>query len=242
MAVCPHPPLLVPQVAPGAEVADLRAACVAAVDRLVAAGPDSVLVVGCDNGGDEGHRAYPPGSRGSFERYGDYDVEVVLGGGNGAAPAGRLPLSLLVGGWLVRRSAAASRLGCSGLGVAEDATPAECARLGRELAAREERIGLLVMGDGSACHSEHSPVHLHPRAEVFDATVSRALATADTDTLSRLDPTVAAELSAGGRAAWQVMAAAAGPTGWDAELTYSAWPYGVGYFVSSWRPSRPARA
>ena len=47
-AVCPHPPLLVPEIAAGAaaELDDLRAACDAAVTRLLAAQPDVIVVVG----------------------------------------------------------------------------------------------------------------------------------------------------------------------------------------------------
>ena len=44
-AVCPHPPLLVPEVAAGAasELDDLRAACLAAIEHLSAA--DHLVVV-----------------------------------------------------------------------------------------------------------------------------------------------------------------------------------------------------
>jgi hypothetical protein len=47
-AVCPNPPMLVPEVASGAapELDDLRAACADAVRHLVAAGPDRIVVVG----------------------------------------------------------------------------------------------------------------------------------------------------------------------------------------------------
>ena len=67
-AVCPHPPLLVPGVASGAaaETDDLRAAAAAAVQTLVGAGPELIVVVGaapqvgpCD-----------PKARGSLAPYG----------------------------------------------------------------------------------------------------------------------------------------------------------------------------
>ena len=64
------------------------------------------------------------------------------------------------------------------------------------------------MGDGSARRSEHSPVHLHPRAEIFDTTVANALQHRDLDVLNALDPDLAAELQAAGRAPWQVLAGA----------------------------------
>lgn len=80
-----------------------------------------------------------------------------------------------------------------------DASPADCPALGKELAAPPERLGLLVMADGAARRSEHSPVHLHPRAELFDTTVAEALGRADTDVPAAPDPELAAELQAAGR-------------------------------------------
>lgn len=110
-----------------------------------------------------------------------------------------LPLSLAVGGWLLEQSKAAG-LPRTYLAVPTSATPDECFRLGREIASGNDRVGLLVMGDGSARRSEHSPVHLHPRAEIFDTTVATALQHSDLDVLKALDPDLATELQAAGRA------------------------------------------
>jgi len=106
-------------------------------------------------------------------------------------------------------------------------------RLGREIADGNDRVGLLVMGDGSARRSEHSPVHLHPRAEIFDTTVAKALQHKDLDVLEALDPDLAGELQAAGRAPWQVLAGALAGTPLVGDLRYEAAPYGVGYFVAS---------
>jgi aromatic ring-opening dioxygenase LigB subunit len=95
-------------------------------------------------------------------------------------------------------------------------------------------VALLVMGDGSARRSEHSPVHLHPRAEIFDSTVAAALDLADATTLAALDPELALELQAAGRAPWQVLAGATASADLTGNLLYHAAPYGVGYFVASW--------
>jgi aromatic ring-opening dioxygenase LigB subunit len=142
-----------------------------------------------------------------------------------------LPLSLAVGTWLVEQSKAAG-LTRTSITIATSATPSECLALGQEIAHGNERIALLVMGDGSARRSDHAPVHLHPRAEIFDSTVAAALELADTETLAALDPDLAAELHAAGRAPWQVLAGAA--PGLRGQLGYNAAPYGVGYFVASW--------
>lgn len=222
-AVCPHPPLLVPEVAGGAaaELDDLRAACLAAIDQL--AGADSLVIVG--SGPVTGTR-YDASAGGSFGPYGAHGVTV--GSGDPV-----LPLSLAVGAWLIDQSKAAGMPRTS-LTVAVDAPPASCLELGRQLAHGPERLGLLVMGDGSPRRSEHSPVHLHPRAELFDSTVAAALELADTATLAALDPDLAAELHAAGRAPWQVLAGATATAGLQGNLGYHAAPYGVGYFVATW--------
>jgi aromatic ring-opening dioxygenase LigB subunit len=143
-----------------------------------------------------------------------------------------LPLSLAIGAWLIEQTKTAD-LPRTYLGVPTDASPAHCLELGREIAAGNDRIGLLVMGDGSARRSEHSPVHLHPRAEIFDTTVATALHNADSAVLAALDPDLAAELQAAGRAPWQVLAGALQATALSGNLTYHAAPYGVGYFVAA---------
>jgi hypothetical protein len=219
-AVCPHPPLLIPAVASGAahELDDLRAACLTAIDQLAAA--DRLVIVG--SGPVTGHW-FDATAAGSFGPYGAPDVRV--GSGDPV-----LPLSLTMGSWLVEQSKIAA-LPRTLVTVAVDETPASCLALGRSVAEGPDRIALLVMGDGSARRSEHSPVHLHPRAEIFDTTAAAALASADTTTLAALDPDLARELQAAGRAPWQVLAATTDLSG---SLLYHAAPYGVGYFVALW--------
>jgi len=219
-AVCPHPPLLVPEVASGAasELNTLRAACITAIDALSTA--SSILVIGSGRAG-----AYDASASGSFGAYGAPGVRV------GSGPA-VLPLSLAVGGWLLEQTKSA-RLPRTYSAVPADTAPGECVRLGREIADGNDRIGLLVMGDGSARRSEHSPVHLHPRAEIFDTTVAKAFQHKDLDILEALDPDLADELQAAGRAPWQVLAGALEGTPLSGDLLYEAAPYGVGYFVAS---------
>lgn len=232
-AVCPHPPLLVPEVASGAapELDDLRLACLAAVDTLTTA--TQVVVVGAAASATGASRpaatasphTYGAGAGGSFGAYGAPGVRV------GSGPA-VLPLSLAMGAWLLEQTKAAG-LPRTYLAVPTDQPPADCLRLGREIAEGNDRVGLLVMGDGSARRSEHSPVHLHPRAEIFDTTVATALQHRDLDVLAALDPDLATELQAAGRAPWQVLAGALTGTALTGDLTYHAAPYGVGYLVAS---------
>ncbi|KXK60973.1 hypothetical protein AWW66_15890 [Micromonospora rosaria] len=234
-AVCPHPPLLVPDLAGAAapELDDLRAACDAAVAGLLAAGPELILLVG---GGPES-TAFRTADYGSLRPYG-LDRAVRLWKVN-CAGGERLPLSLTIGAWLLGRSG--TDLPRFAEAVAVDATTTACATLGADLVRRTEHpFALLVLGDGSACRGTAAPGYDDPRAEAYDDGVAAALAAADTDALLDLDPDRSAELRAAGRAPWQVLAGAARAAGgtWQGELTHYTVPYGVAYFVASWR--RPA--
>ncbi|MGW6746165.1 class III extradiol dioxygenase subunit B-like domain-containing protein [Streptomyces sp. NPDC055025] len=253
-AVCPCPPLLVPAVAAAAapELDAVRAACSDALAVLAAARPDLLIVVGPAE--RDGRGPHPQGAVGSFRGFG-VDVEVVLGGTGpaGTSPAGTgpglvgadvaagveeraervLPPSLAVAAWLldrVRWSAAP----VSGLGVGEPLAAERCIQAGKEIAARSDRVALLVMGDASACRSVKAPGYLDERAAGFDEEVARALAAADVAALKALDAELASALKAAGRAPWQLLAGAAEGAGLHGELLYDAAPYGVGYLVATW--------
>ena len=228
-AVCPCPPLLVPEVASGAaaELDGLRAACDAALAAVLAAGPDLLAVVG--PGPD--HRHFEQGAAGSFQPFG-VDLGVRLGAAADNAPTPSLPPSLAVGAWLLERSGWQGPV--RGLAVPDYLEPGLCAENGRHLADAAERVGLLVLGDGSARHSVKAPGYLDERSEGFDALVARGLATADADGgLAALDDELAFELMASGRSPWQVLTGAARP-GLRGSLLHQAAPYGVGYLVGVW--------
>ncbi|WP_330337419.1 class III extradiol dioxygenase subunit B-like domain-containing protein [Streptomyces sp. NBC_00557] len=243
-AVCPCPPLLVPEVAAGAapEMDAARSACSDALGVLAAARPDLLVVVG--PGGESGGGTFPQGTPGSFRGFG-VDVRVRLGsaGYTGSEPSEpsepfepserELPPSLAVGAWLLERTGWADAP-IEGLGVEESLTPERCAEAGRETGARAERVALLVMGDASACRTVKAPGYLDERAAPFDAEVARALGTADVPALQALDPALAHELKASGRAPWQILAGAAQDTALTGSLLYEDAPYGVGYVVATW--------
>lgn len=230
VAFCPHPPLLVPEVAGAAasELADARRACDEAVRRLLDQPADGLLLVG--TGPRTGWQ--PAGARGSLAPYG-VQVEVALP--TGSPPDGAtLPLSLTIGAWLLARQARYDGRSVVAMTVAEDTPPDECRKLGRECADWRGRVAMLVMGDGAACHGEKSPGYADPRAEPFDASVARAFADGDPGALRDLDPDLGAGLLACGRAPWQVAAGAAEGGRWRGDLLYHAAPYGVGYLIASW--------
>ncbi|MGW4029416.1 class III extradiol dioxygenase subunit B-like domain-containing protein [Streptomyces sp. NPDC004838] len=233
-AVSPCPPLLVPEVAAGAapELDAARTACADALGVLAASRPDLLVVVGPD--GEEGSVPYPGATAGSFRGFG-VDADVRLPGvrpGTGETPEQLLPASLAVAAWLLDRARWASPV--EGLGVGERLTPEHCLDKGREIAARADRVALLVMGDGSACRTLKAPGYLDERAAGFDALAASALADADAEALKALDVSLAYELKAAGRAPWQVLAGAAGKARFAGRLLYDEAPYGVGYFVAAW--------
>jgi len=219
VVVCPHPPLLLPGLSAGANGAldALDAACDEALGIGLAAPIERVIVVGA--GG----------------RTRRFDV---AGGGAAAAfgapgEPGSLPLSLSVGIHLLDRNGwAGERVLWS---ISADASVEECLALGRRLCDGPPAL-LLILGDGSGVRRKAPPGAARPGAEPFDAAVAAALAAADVSALVGIDPAEADDLLAQGRAAWQVLAGAAGAAGgrWSSRLHHDDAPYGVGYFVASW--------
>ncbi len=211
-----------------ARIPELRAACAAAVAGLAAARPGLMVIVGRA----DRTAVYESTAAGSLR---DFGVPFSTGAG---PPV--LPLSLTVGVWLVRRFAAVPADGTGPRpwrpplspplsspsspsppwqlrlqAVAADMPTADCLRLGAELAALAPRVALLAMGDASARKAAgvHGAADL--AAEGYDAEVRAAFAAADPGRLARLDAALDSELMVAGRAAWQVLAGAAGAAAGD---------------------------
>jgi hypothetical protein len=225
-ALCPHPPLLVP-AATGAsgpddtELQRLRAACHGAVATLRAAPADLIVVVG----GAERTAEYPPEAFGHLHEFG---IPFAVGDpGNPAV----LPLSLTIGKWLLSRSAP----GTAWWAIAADTPTGECLDLGAKLAALAPRVALLVMGDGPGRRARAAPGAVDAAADRYDIQVAAALAAPSPGALAALDPAQDPELFIAGRAAWQVLAGAAGQDSFDAALDYAAAPFEVTYVVATWR-------
>jgi hypothetical protein len=231
-AVCPCPPLLVPEVAAGAasELDAARAACTDALGVLAAARPDLLVVLGPAE--QSGRGPFRQGTPGSFRGFG-VDLDVRLGPAEESATERELPPSLAVGAWLLERTGWADAP-IEGLGIGEPLAPERCVEVGREIGARAARVALLVMGDASACRTLKAPGYLDERAAPFDAEAARALGAADLAALRALDAELAYELKASGRAPWQVLAGAAESAALSGALLYEDAPYGVGYLVATW--------
>jgi hypothetical protein len=218
VAFCPHPPLLVPQVAHGAaaELDELRTACHSAIKRAASTAPQLVVI-----GSGERSARYGPCVRGSLAGYG-VPLEIPLGSDE-PGPV-ELPLSLTIGAWLLR-----------------DALGPDCGAVGYSISARhpqppvldESRMALLVMGDGSARRSSSAPGYLDERAADFDADIVAALESGRGDAL-RVDPWLADQLLVAGAPGWNATGRLTCGQSFAADLLYDAAPYGVGYFVAVW--------
>jgi hypothetical protein len=204
--------------AAAADLAVLLRACDEAVDALLAARPEVVVVAG--NGVPAGVR-YGAGDAGDLRGFG-VDVEVPFAGW--ARPGGRrLPLAHTVGAWLLDRAGHAG----TRLGVGPD-------ELARALDDIPGPVGVLAVGDGSARRTLKAPGHLDPAAEPFDTAVAAALAAGDPGALAALDPAEGERLLAAGVPVWRAVGAALAGRRATARLHAHEAPFGVGYLVADW--------
>ena len=215
-ALCPAPPLLLPGLTGAADVLpELRRACAEAVADLVGAGPELVAVVG------------PGESTGVWDPRARTDVSAYAPGlgsaGLGSTSAPGLPVALGVGGWLLDSGGyAGERLARS---VSESEPAGACAQVGRELADRAGRVGLLVMADGSACRGRKAPGYFDERSAGFDAEVERAVRDGGFQALLEIDAELASTCQAGALEGTVVAS----------EIRYCDDPFGVSYLAASMR-------
>lgn len=224
IACVPQAPLLLPGLTGGPvpEVEQVRTAARDAVATLWRHDVQEVVVVGA-----------APATK-------PYPVQAPSPAGNLAPGPGRrpapsaLPVSLAVGRSVLGECPVPMSLE----GIRENASVQACRRLGRRLAMRSGRIGLVVAADGGARRGVKAPGYIDPRAAALDARIAEALDAAGTDALLALDPRACADLMIAGRAAWQVMAAACQSVAWRSRTLYRDDPFGVAYHVLTWTPRR----
>ena len=238
IAVVPQPPLLVPELVaghdPDAQV--VRDECLAVATRLAAAASSWVAIAVADVAEPT---AVGPHAVGTFRGFG-VDVRVRLSANDGTDPVDpAMPLPVLIAGWLRERAGAEQvRVWL----VPPDLPPADCQEFGERLVAGpdpDERVGLLVIGDGSHRHGERAVGRPDDRAAGFDEEVHRALAAADPAALLEIDPALAGSLGAAGRAAWQILSGVIGKDGrtWHCGHSRLLIPFGVAYHLAVWDPA-----
>jgi hypothetical protein len=221
-ALCPAPPLLARELTGTDPVApELRQACLDATAALLSDEPDLVIIVGVATE----TRAWPPDGQLDLAAYGP---------GLERAGSGRsVPLPLGLGARLLDQAGYSGRRELQSVGEQESATA--CAALGEQLAGAAARMALLVMADGSARRGLKAPGYLDERSVPFDGEVERAVRTGDLPALLALEPELARDLMATGRAGWQVLAGAMNGHRPTTDVRYSGDPFGVAYLVANLR-------
>jgi hypothetical protein len=222
-ALCPAAPLLARELT-GADpvVPELRQACREAVDALLQANPDVVVVVGAG----ERTRIWDAATAQL-----DLTPYAPALGAPPAAPEDTLPLALGIGGRLLDEAGYHGRRELQEVGADEPASA--CGELGAFLAQAASRVALLVMADGSARRSRKAPGYLDERSAAFDAEVGRAVRDGDMPALLALDAELARELMATGLPAWHVLAGAVDGGRPASLVRYDDDPFGVAYLVAS---------
>jgi hypothetical protein len=206
-AVCPHPPVLVPELASGAasELDDVRAAALASVTGLVSMAPDRIVVVGTGTLSE-------PVDESAGGTLAGHGVDVRAGGDDLV-----LPLSLTIGAWLLDQAGWDGPRTYTTTSVPTD-----------------DRVALLVMAGGSARRSLKAPGYLDERAEARDAAIGAALGNGDADALASLDVHLGDELLAPGTRALVVLGEMTKGADITAQLRWDGAPFGVGYWVADW--------
>lgn len=223
IAIIPSAPVLVPELAgaAAAEVADLRAAVIAAAatlpPRWIAIGVGRADgVFGCDRAG-------------TFAGFGA-DLGVRLS--PHARRRAELPLCALVAAWVrgqARPDARAQvRVYCGG----DDPGAAQLRvrRLREEIERAADPTGVLVVADGANTLTAAAPGGYRPGDTAVQLALDDALACGDPTALTRLPGQVV------GRVAFGVLAGLTGVAPRSAKELYRGAPYGVGYFAGVWQP------
>jgi len=217
-ALCPCAPLLARELT-GLDpvVPALRESCAAAVSEMLRGTPDIVVVVG------------PAGRTATWPVTAQWNTSAFQGQVV-SKHTHALPLSLGLGAMLIDDTDYQGPLVMRAVGQHEPVT--KCIEIGAEIRDSGDRVGLLVVADGS-CRRGARPLLFDERAIPFDLEVERAIRSADLEALLAVDQKIAHELLAQGRSAWQVLAGATRGQEYDTKILYSDAPFGVAYLVAS---------
>jgi len=222
IAIVPSAPVLVPELAgaAAAEVADLRAATIAAAALL----PSRWIAVGTG----DADQTVKQNAAGTFAGFG-VDVPVRLS--PQADSSAELPLCALMAAWVrgQARPEASAHVRVLRRDHVVEVALAQGRRLRAEIEAASEPVGVLIVADGANTLTPKAPGAFDPGAADAQQALDEALACGDVSGLRGLSPLIV------GRVAFQVMAGLTEPgPRWAKEL-YRGAPYGVGYFAGVWQ-------
>lgn len=255
----PHPPLIIPSVGGGQEVAiaDTIEAFQEIARRTAQHNPDTIVIVSPHAPAyrDGFFISDSPSEEGSMGRFGQPQeaMEVRIDGtlthsitrrleshGIAAAGAPRGAGSLDHGAYvplyflretLDLESIAVVRLGLSGLSDQTHRFVGHAiASAAKEL---DRSVVLIASGDWSHRLKEDGPYGFAPEGPVFDRTLADLFAAGDLEGLFTLDPSLCEGAAECGLRSFQIMAGALEGESFTAELLSYEGPYGVGYGVAA---------
>lgn len=176
-ALVPAAPVMVPELSGSLHpAAEPHEAMLRAVGGLLDAGPEHIVVIA----EGEGDATFGTDATWALHR---------LGGGRaqpGEGAGAVLPIPLALGASMLRQ---AGWTGSVEYRSIQHGAPASNAfALARDLIASPRRIGLLLLGNGSACSTEKAPGSLHPEAGAFNAELLRVIGSGDLAQLRLLEP------------------------------------------------------
>ena len=150
------------------------------------------------------------------------------------APGARiLPIPLAIGAALLRD---VGWLGPTHYQLLDASTSAvEAAKAGRELADVEPRVGLLLLGNGSACTTPKAPGSFHPQAQEFNTEFVRAITEGDMSSILAWSAEQFAEQLSDVRVPLQVMTGAVGGKSWPWSISFAEEFQGVFYVCAGTR-------
>lgn len=123
--------------------------------------------------------------------------------------------------------------------------PIAAAKMLSGITSGPERVAILVIADGAACHGDDAPGRRDDRSGPFDAALARALGTGDPHALlEACEPDLADGLLATVTPLEVLALLTEDAPPVNADLLFAGAPRGVGYLICSWAwtpPAEPAR-
>ena len=223
VALVPAAPVLVAELSGRLRPAMMpRDAARRVIEQLTATSPDLIVVVAeGDNDETFDETAAMHLHRLGGMRRDDY------------APGARvLPGPLAIGAALLRDAGWSGRAQYRTLSASTSAGEAE--QCGRELAEAGSRVGLLLLGNGSACSTPKAPGSLHPQAEAFNAEFVRAITQGDVSSILAWTAEQFVEQLSDARVPLQVFAGALDTSAHALSLRFAEEFQGVFYACAGW--------
>ncbi|MFZ4486131.1 MAG: hypothetical protein ACOYO9_06040 [Candidatus Nanopelagicales bacterium] len=225
----PAAPVLVPGLSGNAVPApEARTAALGVIKRLIQAGPDEVVVLA------EADR------EGSFDGSAPWDLHR-LGGmpavgdpGAGGSYDQRLPVSLAIGASMLRDAGWTGSTSFQGLERTMSSDAAT--EVGRHLGATPRSVGLLLLGNGSACCTAKAPGSLHPRASAFNEALLAMIQQGNLAAMMELSADETADQLSDIRVPLQVFAGATSPRQFLGSIAFAEEFAGVQYICATLLP------